>query len=107
MLVTPYYNKATQEGLIKHFETIARETTLPIMLYNVPSRTGMNMSPTTCFELSKIENIVAIKEASGDLSQVAEIAALCRDNLAIYSGNDDQILPVLSLGGKRGCFCTI
>lgn len=68
-------------------------------MYNVPSRTGLNILPSTCLELSKIENIVAIKEASGNLSQVAEIAALCRDNLHIYSGNDDQILPILSLGG--------
>lgn len=100
LIVTPYYNKTTQEGLIKHYEFIAKEVNLPIILYNVPSRTGLNISPSTCFELSKINNIVAIKEASGNLSQVAEIASLCGDNLAIYSGNDDQILPILSLGGK-------
>lgn len=100
LIVTPYYNKTTQEGLIKHYEFIAKEVNLPIILYNVPSRTGLNISPSTCLELSKINNIVAIKEASGNLSQVAEIANLCGDNLAIYSGNDDQILPVLSLGGK-------
>lgn len=100
LIVTPYYNKTTQEGLIKHYESIAREVSLPIILYNVPSRTGLNINPSTCFELSKIKNIVAIKEASGNLSQVAEIANLCGDNLTIYSGNDDQILPVLSLGGK-------
>jgi len=99
LIVTPYYNKTTQEGLIKHYETVAKETSLPIILYNVPSRTGLNINPETCLELSKIENIVAIKEASGNLSQVAEIASLCKDNLYIYSGNDDQILPVLSLGG--------
>lgn len=99
LLVTPYYNKTTQEGLIAHYKAIASETSLPIILYNVPSRTGLNILPKTCLELSKIPNIVAIKEASGNLSQVAEIASLCKDNLSIYSGNDDQILPVLSLGG--------
>jgi len=99
LIVTPYYNKTTQLGLIKHYEAIASQTKLPIILYNVPSRTGLNINPETCLELSKIENIVAIKEASGNLSQVAKIASLCRDNLHIYSGNDDQILPILSLGG--------
>lgn len=99
LLVTPYYNKTTQEGLIAHYSAIANETTLPIILYNVPGRTGVNILPKTCQELAKIENIVAIKEASGNLSQVAEIANLCGDELCIYSGNDDQILPVLSLGG--------
>lgn len=99
LLVTPYYNKTTQEGLIAHYKAIACETSLPIILYNVPSRTGLNILPKTCLELSKVKNIVAIKEASGNLSQIAEIASLCRDNLAIYSGNDDQILPILSLGG--------
>ncbi len=91
--------KLHKYGLIKHYETIAKETTLPIILYNVPSRTGLNILPETCLALSKISNIVAIKEASGNISQVAEIANLCKDNLHIYSGNDDQILPVLSLGG--------
>ena len=99
IVVTPYYNKTTQAGLIAHFTAIANSTSLPVIMYNVPSRTGLNILPSTCLELSKIENIVAIKEASGNLSQVAEIAALCRDNLHIYSGNDDQILPILSLGG--------
>lgn len=99
LIVTPYYNKCTQKGLIEHYSEIAKNVTLPIILYSVPSRTGVNIEPKTCFELSKIENIVAIKEASGNLSQVAEIAHLCGDNLHIYSGNDDQILPVLSLGG--------
>lgn len=99
LVVTPYYNKTTQTGLISHYIAIAHSTTLPIILYNVPSRTGVNMLPSTCLELSKIENIVAVKEASGNISQVAEIASLCKDNLAIYSGNDDQILPILSLGG--------
>ena len=99
LIVTPYYNKCTQEGLIAHYKAIAEKTKLPIIVYSVPGRTGVNILPKTCLELSKIENIVAIKEASGNLSQVAEIAALCGDNLNIYSGNDDQILPVLSLGG--------
>lgn len=99
LVVTPYYNKTTQEGLIAHYTAIAKSTTLPIILYNVPSRTGVNILPKTCFELSKIDNIVAIKEASGNISQVAEIANLCGNNLAIYSGNDDQILPIMALGG--------
>ena len=100
LIVTPFYNKTTQKGLIEHYKTIAQNTTLPIIMYSVPSRTGVNISPETCLELSKIDNIVAIKEASGNLSQIAEIASLCRDNLTIYSGNDDQIVPILSLGGK-------
>ena len=99
LIVTPYYNKTTQDGLIAHYTAIAKETTLPIILYSVPSRTSVNIMPKTCKELSKIENIVAIKEASGNLSQVAEIANLCGEELNIYSGNDDQILPVLSVGG--------
>lgn len=99
LIVTPYYNKTTQKGLVEHYKAIANSTNLPIILYNVPSRTGLNVTPETCLELSKIENIVAIKEASGNLSQVAKIASLCKDNLHIYSGNDDQVLPVLSLGG--------
>lgn len=99
LVVTPYYNKATQKGLIEHYTKIANETKLPIIMYNVPSRTGVNILPETCLELSKINNIVAIKEASGNISQVAKIASLCGNNLNIYSGNDDQIIPVLSLGG--------
>ena len=99
LIVTPYYNKTTQQGLVSHYTAIAKSTNLPIILYNVPSRTGLNILPETALELSKIENIVAIKEASGDLSQIAKTANLCRDNLQIYSGNDDQILPILSLGG--------
>ncbi len=99
LLVTPYYNKTTQAGLIAHYKAIAESINIPAILYNVPSRTGVNIMPKTCLELSKIPNIVAIKEASGNLSQIAEIAELCRDNLTIYSGNDDQILPILSLGG--------
>lgn len=100
LVVTPYYNKTTQKGLIAHFSAIADSVSLPIIVYSVPGRTGVNILPETCLELSKIPNIVAIKEASGNLSQVAAIANLCRDNLTIYSGNDDQILPVISLGGK-------
>ena len=100
LIVTPYYNKTTQQGLITHYKTIAENTKLPIILYNVPSRTGVNLQPNTVKELSKLENIVAIKEASGDLSQVATTASLCGENITIYSGNDDQVLPILSLGGK-------
>ena len=99
LLVTPYYNKTTQAGLIAHFSEIAKNVSIPIILYNVPSRTGLNIEPETCLKLSKIPNIVAIKEASGNISQVAKIANLCQDELAIYSGNDDQIVPILSLGG--------
>ncbi len=99
LVVTPYYNKTTQEGLIKHYKVIAESVNIPIIVYNVPSRTGLNINPETCFELSKIPNIVAIKEASGNISQVAKIAHLCGDNLHIYSGNDDQIIPICSLGG--------
>lgn len=97
--VTPYYNKATQEGLIKHFSAIADAVDIPVILYNVPSRTGCNIMPETAKELSKIENIVGIKEASGNLSQVAKLASICPEDFAIYSGNDDQVLPILSLGG--------
>ena len=100
LVVTPYYNKTTQNGLIEHYKSISNSVSIPIILYNVPSRTGMNISPETCLELSKIENIVGIKEASGNISQITRIASLCGDNLLIYSGNDDQILPILSLGGQ-------
>ncbi|MEG1874951.1 MAG: 4-hydroxy-tetrahydrodipicolinate synthase [Angelakisella sp.] len=98
--VTPYYNKCTQKGLIAHFTAIADATPLPIILYNVPSRTGMTIKPETYLELAKHPRIVATKEASGDISAIAKIAQLCGDSLAIYSGNDDQIVPILSLGGK-------
>ena len=100
LVVTPYYNKTTQQGLIMHYEEIAKAIDIPIIMYNVPSRTGVNILPETCKELSKIENIVAIKEASGNIGQIAKIASLCREDLVIYSGNDDQIIPILSLGGK-------
>ena len=99
LVVTPYYNKTSQAGLIAHFTAIANSTTLPVILYNVPSRTGTNIKPETYMELSKIENIVATKEASGDISAVAQIAHLCGEDLNIYSGNDDQIVPIMSLGG--------
>lgn len=100
LIVTPYYNKATQNGLIKSFTAIADASTKPCILYNVPSRTGCNIKPETCAVLSEHPNIAAIKEASGNISQVAEISRLCGDRLDIYSGNDDQIVPVMSLGGK-------
>lgn len=99
LVVTPYYNKTTQNGLIMHYKEIASNIKIPIILYNVPGRTGVNILPETCLELSKIKNIVAIKEASGNISQIAHIADLCGNDLRIYSGNDDQILPILSLGG--------
>ena len=99
LIITPYYNKANKSGLRKHSVSIANSVKLPIILYNVPSRTGLNILPETCLELSKTENIVAIKEASGNISQIAKIAALCGNNLSIYSGNDDQNIPILSLGG--------
>ncbi len=99
LLVTPYYNKTTQRGLIEHYKAIANSVKLPIILYNVPSRTGMNISVDTYVELSKIPNIVATKEASGDISHIAKIIKKCSDNLFVYSGNDDQIVPILSLGG--------
>lgn len=100
LLVTPYYNKTTQAGLIAHYTAIANSISLPCILYNVPSRTSMNLTPATIAELSKIPNINAVKEASSDIVQIAEIAELCGDNLNIYSGNDNQIVPILALGGK-------
>ena len=99
LLVTPYYNKATQKGLIASFTAVADISTKPIILYNVPSRTGCNILPKTAAILAEHPNIVAIKEASGNISQIAELAALTRGKLDIYSGNDDQIVPILSLGG--------
>ena len=100
LLVTPYYNKATQKGLIASFVAVADVSTKPIILYNVPSRTGCNILPATAAVLAEHPNIVAIKEASGNISQIAELAALTRGKLDIYSGNDDQIVPILALGGK-------
>ena len=100
LVVTPYYNKTSQHGLVAHYQYIASRVNIPIILYNVPSRTGLNITPQTLIELAKIENIVAIKEASGNIAQVAQMAHLCGDAIDIYSGNDDMIVPVLSLGGK-------
>ena len=100
LLVTPYYNKATQAGLVQFFTAIADAATKPCILYNVPGRTGCNLLPESVQKLADHENIVAIKEASGNISQIAELAHLVGDKLDIYSGNDDQIVPILSLGGK-------
>ena len=106
LVVTPYYNKATQNGLVKMFTDIADASTVPVILYNVPSRTGVNIAPKTVAKLAEHPNINAIKEASGNISQVAEIAALCGDKINIYSGNDDQIVPIMSLGGM-GCISVL
>lgn len=101
LLVTPYYNKATQAGLVAHYKAIAAEAKAPIILYSVKSRTGMNIEPATVAQLvSEVDNIVAVKEASGDISQVAKIMQMTDGKVDLYSGNDDQILPLLSLGGK-------
>lgn len=101
LVVTPYYNKATQKGLIAHYTAIANSVNVPIIMYNVPSRTGCNIQPETAVYLAKnVENIVAIKEASGNISQVARLARLADGCIDIYSGNDDQVVPLLSLGGK-------
>lgn len=100
LLVTPYYNKTTQTGLLRHFNYIADNIGIPAILYNVPSRTGVNLQPQTVKQLAAHPRIAAVKEASGNISQVAEIAALCGDEIDIYSGNDDQTVPVLSLGGS-------
>ena len=100
LMVTPYYNKTSQTGLIQHFNFIADRVSTPIILYNVPSRTGLNIKPETYFELSKHKNIVAAKEANGDISALAQTAKLCGDELTVYSGNDDQITAFMSLGAK-------
>lgn len=101
LLVSPYYNKATQKGLIAHFTTVANAVKIPILLYNIQSRTGVNIQPETIVHLCRnVENIVGVKEASGNISQVAEIMALADGCVDLYSGNDDQIVPILSLGGK-------
>ena len=99
LVVTPYYNKATQNGLIKMYTTIADASTKPLILYNVPSRTGVNIQPKTCAALADHPNIAAIKEASGNISQIVELASLVGDRMDIYSGNDDQITPILAMGG--------
>lgn len=98
--VTPYYNKTTQKGLVAHFNAIADAVNIPIILYNVPSRTGVNIDVATVKELSKHRNIAAIKEASGNIGYVAKLAAACGDDIDIYSGNDDMVVPIMSLGGK-------
>lgn len=100
LVVTPYYNKATQKGLVKMYETIADASNKPIILYNVPSRTGVNIEPKTYLEIADHPMISAIKEANGDFSKIAETISLVGDKLDIYSGNDDQVIPILSLGGK-------
>ena len=101
LCVTPYYNKATQAGLVTHFSAIAKAVNIPIIMYNVPSRTGCNILPATAAKLfNENENIVGIKEASGNISQVAELMALTDGKIDLYSGNDDQIVPIMSLGGK-------
>lgn len=99
--VTPYYNKATQKGLYKHFKAVADAVDVPVILYNVPSRTGCNIEPETVVKLcTEVENIVGVKEASGNISQVAKLMSLAKGKVDLYSGNDDQIVPLLSLGGK-------
>ena len=101
LLVTPYYNKATQKGLKLHFSKIAESVKLPIILYNVPSRTGCNLQPETIVWLAEhVENIVGVKEASGNISQVAKLMSLAKGNVELYSGNDDQIVPIMALGGN-------
>jgi len=99
LVINPYYNKTSPKGLIAHFKAIAESVKTPIVVYNVPSRTGMNISPKALLELSKLPNIAAVKEASGNISQIAEIKALCGDKIDIYSGNDNEILPTLAIGG--------
>ena len=106
LMVTPYYNKTSQAGLVAHFTAMAEAGGIPVIVYNVPSRTGLNIAPETALELSKHPLINGIKEASGNISQVAKIAALCGDELNIYSGNDDQIVPILSMGGM-GCISVL
>lgn len=100
LVVTPYYNKATQNGLVKHYKAIADSVDLPIIAYNVPSRTGVDISPAVCEKLARIPNIVGIKEASGDISKVLKIIAECGSDLPVYSGNDDQTVAIMALGGK-------
>lgn len=100
LLVTPYYNKTTQRGLIAHFTAIADAVNIPIILYNIPGRTGMSIEISTAKVLAKHKNIVAVKEASGNIGYTAKLIAACGDNLDVYSGNDDMIVPIMSLGGK-------
>jgi 4-hydroxy-tetrahydrodipicolinate synthase len=100
LLVSPYYNKPSQEGIFQHYETVAREVDIPIVLYNVPGRTASNILPETVARLAEIENVVAIKEATGNMAQVSEVLRLCGDNITVISGDDFTILPLLALGGK-------
>lgn len=100
LVITPYYNKTTQKGLFEHFKAVNDRVNTPIIVYNVPGRTGLNILPTTLKKLCELKNIQAVKEASGNISQIAEMKALCRDRIDIYSGNDDQTIPILALGGK-------
>lgn len=106
LVVTPYYNKATKKSLVAHYEAICSKVSIPVILYSVASRTGMNLTPDTVAELKKIPNVQGIKEASGDISQIVEIARLVDEDFALYSGNDDQVLPLLSVGGS-GVISTI
>ncbi len=100
LVITPYYNKTTQKGLIRHFYTLADSVDIPCILYNVPSRTGVNIQPSTYLELSKHENIIAFKEANGNIADITKTMSLVGDNLTLYSGDDDQIVPLLSVGGR-------
>ena len=100
LVVTPYYNKATQNGLVAHYTAIAEASTVPVIIYNVPGRTGVNILPSTYAKMCKVPNLTAIKEANGNISSVVETATLCGDAVDIYSGNDDQIVPIMACGGK-------
>ncbi len=100
LVITPYYNKTTQKGLVRHFNTIADSVDIPCILYNVPSRTGVNIQPHTYLELSKHDNIIAFKEANGNIADITKTMSLVGDNLTLYSGDDDQIVPLMSVGGK-------
>ncbi|MBQ3817287.1 MAG: 4-hydroxy-tetrahydrodipicolinate synthase [Clostridia bacterium] len=106
LVVTPYYNKATQNGLYRMFTTIADASTVPVILYNVPSRTGVNIEPETVARLAEHPRICGIKEAGGNISKIAEMFSLCKDNIDVYSGNDDQVIPIMALGGK-GCISVL
>lgn len=99
LVITPYYNKTTQKGIVEHFKAINDSINIPMILYNVPGRTGLNIKPETLYAMKNLKNVRAIKEASGNISQIAKMKSLCRDRFDIYSGNDDQIIPILSLGG--------
>ncbi|HNS32845.1 MAG TPA: 4-hydroxy-tetrahydrodipicolinate synthase, partial [bacterium] len=100
LLITPYYNKPTQKGLYLHYQEVARNISIPMVLYNVPSRTGISISPETVFELSHVKNIIGIKEASGSLDQVSQIISMCRKDFIVFSGDDSLTLPIMSVGGK-------